>query len=119
MWSVVMMVSAVWNVLIGWLQQVESKLMGVHSDDQSGLVYIIRKSMLTYLRPGDILEHLYMGHYKILTPEFLDGVDFAVDGLLAGLLFPVLTFCTMHLVLMSCMSMVGMVTSAESSVMIV
>jgi hypothetical protein len=52
----------------------------VFTDSVTGLVCLIRKSSITYLRPCDQLERLYLSEQEKLAPSLLDTIDFTVEG---------------------------------------
>ena len=60
--------------------QVGAKLQGVFTDSVTGLVCLIRRAALTYLRPCDQLERLYLCEQERLTPKDLEDINFAVEG---------------------------------------
>jgi len=60
--------------------QVGAKLQGVFTDHVTGLVCLIRRAALTYLRPCDQLERLYLCEQEWLTPKDLEDINFAVEG---------------------------------------
>lgn len=62
-------------------RQVGAKLQGVLADSVTGLVCLIRKASITYLRHCDLLERLYLCEHERLAPADLDKNDLAVDGL--------------------------------------
>ncbi|XP_076451143.1 nuclear pore complex protein Nup160-like [Babylonia areolata] len=61
-------------------REVGAKLQGVFTDSSTGLVCLIRKATLTYLRPCDRLERLYLCEQERVTPTDLDDLGFQVDG---------------------------------------
>ncbi|KAL8614434.1 hypothetical protein ACOMHN_007770 [Nucella lapillus] len=61
-------------------REVGSKLQGIFTDTSTGLVCLIRKSTLTYLRPCDRLERLYLCEQERLTPKYLDDLGFEAEG---------------------------------------
>ncbi|XP_070200542.1 nuclear pore complex protein Nup160-like isoform X2 [Littorina saxatilis] len=61
-------------------REVGAKLQGVFTDSVTGLVCLIRKAALTYLRPCDALERLYLCYQEKLTPKDLSDIGFDTEG---------------------------------------
>ena len=68
------------HIAICFCVQVGAKLQGVFTDCVTGLVCLIRRAALTYLRPCDQLERLYLCEQEWLTPKDLEDINFAVEG---------------------------------------
>nr|KAG5687449.1 hypothetical protein BaRGS_030351 [Batillaria attramentaria] len=60
-------------------REVGAKLQGMFADSVTGLVCLIRKASISYLRPCDQLERLYLCPQEKLTPTLLDEMNFGVD----------------------------------------
>lgn len=60
--------------------QVGAKLQGVFADSVTGLVCLIRKASISYLRPCELLERLYLCEGERLTTEELNDLQFGIEG---------------------------------------